>query len=1402
MRKLTKLATFATVLALGALVSTTNHVSFPGAEDPNEKSFIVVLDQNPGASGDKARGKVLSELAYRIPQDYYTVDYVYDTVLNGFAVTTTQEVADAIEAIPGVAYVQKSHTYAAPESTEASTGNLIGDNASEKLGNYSAETISARPEDIKNAIKEVTGEEADPQLGKGITIGIIDSGLILNQVEGTEERTEAAKDTSLNPAAFQSLPSETGYDILTEEKIANTEDLIAKNPARYANGKIAFAYDYNNYNPNTGTGGDNNVDPDPVAGNHGTHVASLAAANGDAFQGIAPYAQLAIMKVFPDDASGAGDDAIIAALNDSAKLGLDIVNLSLGTDLVDDEGSDTAVYTAIQTCRNAGVIVNYAAGNSGKSSYSSSKGYNDFTTDISETGIIGSSSLFDERVNVVASSNPNKAFFSSIMTVNGTVVSYDDQVVNKEGSDQNFDEQQPFTKLLGDENEKTLNYIRIGGYGTQADYQNALDANRELFGDSATVEGYLNKEYIAVVNRGNTTFVQKYQQAEAAGASALIVINDNPSVTFNFSFDFADNQPNIPVVLVFQSVGGAFGDINSIGSLNLAQNKVMDAPDGNIISSFSSDGPSYDLDLIPTITAPGSEVIGAISAAEVGTISNITGYDNLSGTSMATPNLTGALASILSEKNPANEGKLASDDYEEYKQNLISAIAMSTANPVNDSTGKTYASPRVQGAGNINVYDALTSDSYVTTTVVDGNADTWTPVGTQVSKAELKNFGSLKADLSKEQEAYIEFPYTIHNKSTKDHTYTPSLSLLIPNLNVQMTQSEYDENAASDQSQIEDVPIKLPNTITMSVNDMELDLSDRQLQGTIYVPAGHTYSGTVRIRIDDIEFSKDFTPAREDGTHEVPSFHGTLREYFNQYFNYEGGAGGSYVEGYLSFTESNDTDGSGTLSMPYMGFYGDYTKGSAVEPFDFEQQEGHLYTSDIIDTHMQNLNIKYRKLAADTGSTLTATSSFGRTEMMSVSRMDSTAASDGSKYYSMLGSYDDTSTLYAGAPGKTDVIAATFFVNRSISMATWTLTDADTNDEIKSGTIDDYTDGGEYPCNPGTLLKSMLYSTNNGYAIHRGFASIDLKDVEEGTYKLSFSFTPRATPNAPQVKTYTLIVDKTAPTLDSVEIKKTDSGLSQLVVRSKGGNQIAEYGSSVGYAVRDIPTAVGDDTYEICFPITDDMIEKDKVVVTFYDYANNDGCFIIHLSNLGERLYIPGLNADNDFWFTRLSSGSGVYNYEISIVNQKSEYVKYNDTGILTLYFGEGLNLGESRSDGLQTVDVLVNDEEATMLYDPATGYATIEIEFDDGYATLTLYAQPAVPEGSWTGDSSSTGGTGDSSSSNPTDSSTSSSGQNTPTTPSQGLEPWAIALIAVGSILVIGGIGVGVFFLVKKKKK
>lgn len=144
--------------------------------------------------------------------------------------------------------------------------------------------------------------------GKNSAVAILDTGL------------------DLSHPAFSSVNSPKYSKDDIENVIKNNKMTIGKlNVSKvYINDKIPYAYDYADVDTNV-SGGDS----------HGTHVAGIVGANGGGIvEGVAPDAQLLIMKVFGDSTGGAYDDDILAALDDSVKFGVDSINMSLGSTAV------------------------------------------------------------------------------------------------------------------------------------------------------------------------------------------------------------------------------------------------------------------------------------------------------------------------------------------------------------------------------------------------------------------------------------------------------------------------------------------------------------------------------------------------------------------------------------------------------------------------------------------------------------------------------------------------------------------------------------------------------------------------------------------------------------------------------------------------------------------------------------------------------------------------------------------------------------------------------------------------------------------------------------------------------------------------------------------------------------
>ena len=115
---------------------------------------------------------------------------------------------------------------------------------------------------------------------------------------------------------------------------------------------------------------------------HGTHIAGLIGAAGSTFRGVAPEVEFIGLKVL--DATGQGRTSdVLAALEfvtqNKRRLGIDIVNLSMGHPILEPAATDPLVQ-AVERAVAAGLIVVASAGNIGQHPETMAIGYAGITS--------------------------------------------------------------------------------------------------------------------------------------------------------------------------------------------------------------------------------------------------------------------------------------------------------------------------------------------------------------------------------------------------------------------------------------------------------------------------------------------------------------------------------------------------------------------------------------------------------------------------------------------------------------------------------------------------------------------------------------------------------------------------------------------------------------------------------------------------------------------------------------------------------------------------------------------------------------------------------------------------------------------------------------------------------------
>ena len=352
-------------------------------------------------------------------------------------------------------------------------------------------------------------------------------------------------------------------------------------------------------------------DPDPLDGNgHGSHVAGITGGlgvEGKIGVGVAPGVSLYALKVFGDiDGSTLlTADAIEFAIDPNGDGDtsdhLDVINMSLGSSS-GDPSSPSAV--ASNNAADIGVIVVASAGNSGPTPY-----------------ITGSPGVASKAISVASSlSGGDVPGFSAAGDVSG---SYE----VREG----------------------VGAVRVADGAVTSDLMAPSDPEN-VFGCAAIEDDMTG--YIALISRGGCSFDDKYINAQAAGAVAILVYNDGAAadriapIIMGGVGDLGV-EITIPGVMTTAFAGyeiAAALDGGGSVSATLDDGILVDTLFGDTISAFSSSGPGQGgSGFKPDVTAPGD----AITSTLVGS-----GTESLTigGTSMAAPHIAG-IAALLHEQN-------------------------------------------------------------------------------------------------------------------------------------------------------------------------------------------------------------------------------------------------------------------------------------------------------------------------------------------------------------------------------------------------------------------------------------------------------------------------------------------------------------------------------------------------------------------------------------------------------------------------------------------------------------------------------------------------------------------------------------------------------------------------------
>ena len=468
---------------------------------------------------------------------------------------------------------------------------------------------------------------------------------------------------------------------------------------------------------------------------HGSHTAGIAAGifnpslnavvNGvmiNSMSGIAPGAFLGNYNVFPGGVLNARNEDILNAVDAAIADGMDVLNLSLGGNY---HGNNDLLANGLDNAVDAGLVVAVAAGNSGPGA-----------------GTLESPGRARKVITVAASTNQH--FVG-----------------------------EPFTYPSGG---GTTIGAAVGDFDPlPAQSFNLFDTHSN--GCTSVDPGAAGN--LAIIDRGVCTFSQKVANAKAAGAIAVLIINNvaGDPIAMARTAGFDDN---IPAVMIGLNEGTALRGSGATTASTTATFQEFISANKDILAAFSGQGPTtVDVAVKPDVTSVGVNVLSSITCVGkgAGCPGDGSGWAFFQGTSMSTPHIAGS-AAVLKGLHPTWSP-------EQIKSALVNRADLVIKDSI---TGSHDVGPTAQGTGRENLG-------------VAANGTTWLdPVSASFGKVTIGHPTSLTITLS--------------NPTAVDETFAVSTTKFTPSTFGGTVPSVYDAGTLGSG----DDRITVPASVTVPAN--------------------------------------------------------------------------------------------------------------------------------------------------------------------------------------------------------------------------------------------------------------------------------------------------------------------------------------------------------------------------------------------------------------------------------------------------------------------------------------------------------------------------------------------------------------------------------------------------------
>ncbi len=699
------------------------------------------------------------------------LDVVWNLTLAANLISVNVEYGklEEIESLPGVKKVEIETLFMPQFDSGAAVSSAVG-----------------KPNMVVSS--EMTGTNVAWQegyTGAGTRIAIIDTGLDYSHQSMNAEAFEYALKQEAEEAGVEYEGYVSTLNLLGVDEIAGVLDQLNVTQIHggtitaaglYVNEKVPFGYCYVDKDADI-------THTDDIRGNHGSHVAGIAASNryikkGNNFVsaadevatvGNAPDAQVIVLKVLGAE-GGAHQTDYMAAIEDALVLKCDAINLSIGSNVAGMTFSEEFI-TTLDSLAKSNAVVSISAGNSGPWGDDTNTMTGDLYSDDVSFQTAGSPGTYTNSMSVA--SVDNDGMRGSYISVKDKEIVY----VERLGK---------YTHALAskdtskDDSGTEYEYIFTTGYGSK----------EEIAGLP-----YFDNKIVFCSRGADVNFAEKANNIgdhkDTKGVTGIIIYDNKPGVP---SMDLTGYARRVPCVSISQlnaefikanstEVTMDNGNVYYTGKITIHKGTTTQlyGSDYYIMSSFTSWGVPGDLSLKPEITAPGGNIysLDGIQLLEGGkdgapdVLSAANQYKNDSGTSMAAPQIAG-IAALLQQHLKSEPAGLAWGDIS--NRQLIQSLMMSTSVPMRDQYGEYYSLLR-QGAGLVNTAAALSADSYI---LVNGQDD-----------------GKVKAELGDDpnRTGVYTFDFTINNMTEEEKDFILSVDAF--------TQNVYSSYANSDKKESE-----------------------------------------------------------------------------------------------------------------------------------------------------------------------------------------------------------------------------------------------------------------------------------------------------------------------------------------------------------------------------------------------------------------------------------------------------------------------------------------------------------------------------------------------------------------------------------------------------------------------